>query len=139
MKPPVESLVKPYGFSKEKLPRTLSYPLKRSLLDAALQSASVYTAVYSVMYVGRHNEKILLDAFHTAEQSTSFSAGRVLIRIWAVPRSERHRTEQMLLTDGMLKLCHWLTKLETEGNVWRGVDHRLILQINGGVLRQREE
>lgn len=33
------------AFSKAKLPKGLSYPLKRSLLDAALRSADVYDMV----------------------------------------------------------------------------------------------
>src|SRR6476660_336208 len=32
-----------YSFARQKLPKTLSHPLKRSVLDAALRSAGVYS------------------------------------------------------------------------------------------------
>jgi hypothetical protein len=51
--PPETGDTEKYSFSKDELPKTLSYPLKRSLLDSALQSAAVYDAVYSVRYLGR--------------------------------------------------------------------------------------
>jgi len=34
-----------YGFSKDKLPKAFSYPLKRSLLDAGLNGATAMDAV----------------------------------------------------------------------------------------------
>ena len=43
-----------YSFSKEPLPKELSFPLKRSILDAALENASVREQVYSVRYIRRH-------------------------------------------------------------------------------------
>jgi hypothetical protein len=42
---PNEVRAEEYSFAKDKLPKALSYPLKRSLLDAALRSHSVYGSV----------------------------------------------------------------------------------------------
>jgi hypothetical protein len=57
-----------YSFSKDKLPRAYGYPLKRSLLDAALDGASVRAAVYSVRYLfGQGKGPSTLDAFFSPE------------------------------------------------------------------------
>ena len=135
-----QPIVEPYSFTKDKLPKTLSYPLKRSHLDAALRSASVYAGVYAVCYVlGRRNDSLILDAFYSPEQDTSFGAGRVLVRIWSVPRDQRYRTEQIFVGEGLPTLCGWLLKAQTEGNVWRGRAHHLTLSIRNGKLCLVEE
>jgi hypothetical protein len=41
--PAEKRIEEPYSFSKDKVGRELGYPLKRSLLDSALHSASAYT------------------------------------------------------------------------------------------------
>jgi len=135
-----DAAVAPYHFEKDKLPKTLSYPLKRSHLDAALLASSVYGMVFAVSYVGRQNSNLLLDAFFTPEQRhAAVSAGKVLMRVWAVSSAERHRTEQLFLRYGLPTFCRWLQKAQTEGNVWRGTKHRLIIEIAGEELRAVEE
>ena len=86
-----EPKVEAYTFSKDKLPRELSYPLKRSLLDDALRVASVYEIVWFVRYVGRPNGNTVLDAYFEPEQTGYASAGKVMITVWAVPASLRVR------------------------------------------------
>ena len=54
-----QSNVEEYAFSKDKLPKAFSYPLKRSLLDAALRFHSVYPTVWYVVYAGRPYENVL--------------------------------------------------------------------------------
>jgi hypothetical protein len=130
-----ESIHEPYWFSKDKLPRTLSYPLKRSLLDAALRSASVFETVYSMRYLRGRNDCAVLEATFHPEQSRDFGAGKVLITVWAVEGHERQAAEQLLLAEGLPALCRWLTKMRAEGNVWRGARHGLTLKISGGKLR----
>jgi hypothetical protein len=135
-----DAAVEPYHFEKDKLPKKFSYPLKRSHLDTALRASSVYGMVFAVSYVGRRNSNLLLDAFFTPEQHhAAVSAGRVFMRVWAVPSADRHRTEQLFLEDGLSRLCRWLQKAQTEGNVWRGTQHRLIIEIAGEELRAVEE
>jgi hypothetical protein len=131
-----------YGFSKDKLPKAFSYPLKRSLLDAALGEASVRDAVYSVRYVfGRGTGPTTLDAMFVPESSPHAHdsvRGRSLITVWAVPNEERKACEDLLVADGLPKLCHWLSKSLNAGNVWRGTAHDLALVARDGVLKLRE-
>jgi hypothetical protein len=57
-----ELQVEQYSFAKDKLPKSLSHPLKCSLLVAALRSCSVYSTLSSVHYLRRSYENVLLDA-----------------------------------------------------------------------------
>src|ERR1041384_7403533 len=48
--PPDKLIEEPYSFSKDKIGRELGYPLKSSLLDSALHSASVYACVLRALF-----------------------------------------------------------------------------------------
>jgi hypothetical protein len=145
MKPKSESPAEPrigeaYSFSKDKIGRELGYPLKRSLLDSALQSESVYTAVYSVRYLGHRNSNLVLDANFVPEWSGHRTVcGRCLITVWPVPSQQRHAAEELLAKEGLPILCHWLAKTQSEGNVWRGTEHILTFEIQDGRLRHAEQ
>jgi hypothetical protein len=130
----------PYPFSKDKIGRELSYPLKRSLLDSALHAASVYPAVYSVRYAGHRNSNVVLDTIFTPEgKGHPTVSGRCLVTVWAVPRQQRHATEQLLIAEGLPILCRWLAKTRSEGNVWRGTGHILKFEMRDGRLRHSEQ
>jgi len=130
-----------YGFSKDKLPQAFSYPLKRSLLDAALAQASVEEAVYSVRYLfGRGKGPTILDATFVPEPSHAHDSvrGKSLITVWAVPNTERKACENLLVADGLPKLCQWLSRSLHAGNVWRSTAHDLALVARDGLLKHQE-
>jgi hypothetical protein len=115
--PSDNGIEEPYWFSKDKIGRELGYPLKRSLLDSALYSASVYATVYSVRYLGHRNSNVVLDAGFNPEWR-----GRPTVRGGCLPI-----------------LCRWLAKTRSEGNVWRGTEHMLNFEIQDGSLRHTED
>jgi|SRR3954463_855970 hypothetical protein len=123
-----------YSFSKYKLPKSLSYPLKRSLLDAALRSASVYELVWLVQYYKKPFGNIVLRALFSPEQTGTFAAGRVSIVVWPVPARQRKETEQILVDKSLPQLCDWLAKTRNEGNAWRGMEHVLEFKIDGDTV-----
>ena len=128
-----------YSFSKDKVGKELSYPLKRSLLDSALHSGSVYSTVYSVRYLGHPNSNVVLDASFTPEwEGHPTVRGRCLITVWAVPTRQRRAAEQLLVAEGLPILCRWLAKTRTQGNAWRGTEHMLNFEIQDGKLRYSE-
>jgi hypothetical protein len=138
--PPDKPSEETYSFSKDKIGRELGYPLKRSLLDSALHSASVYAAVYSVRYLGHRNSNVVLDASFVPEWSGHPTVrGRCLITVWAVPSQQRYAAEQLLVAEGLPILCRWLARTRSEGNVWRGTEHMLNLEIQDGRLRRSEK
>jgi hypothetical protein len=130
-----------YDFIKDKLPGTFSYPLKRSLLDAALNDGSVMDAVYSVRYLFRRGEKpATLGALFSPERNGAHASvsGRSLITVWAVPSAERKACEDILIAAGLPILCRWLAQTLHAGNVWRGSAHDLSLIIQDGALKHQE-
>ncbi len=135
---PEADIEEPYSFSKDKIPKTLSYPLKRSLLDSALNSAGIYTSVWSVHYVGRRNSNVVLDAMFSPEQYSDYASGKTRIAVWAAPREQRKKIEQLIVTEGLPILCAWLCKTQTEANVWRGFGHTLTFTSDGLTLEHRE-
>ena len=138
--PADKPIEEPYSFSKDKIGKELGYPLKRSLLDSALHSASVYATVYSVRYLGRANSNVVLDAsFNPEWRGHPTVRGRCLITVWAVPSQQRHAAEQLLVAEGLPILCRWLEKTRSEGNAWRGTEHMLNFEIQDGRLRRSEQ
>ena len=130
-----------YGFSKDRLPARYSYPLKRSLLDAALCEASVMKAVYSVRYLfGRGIGPSTLDVMFQPEigQFHASVSGRCLITVWAVPSEKRKQIEDVIVTQGLPLLCQWLARNTSAGNAWRGTPHSFALIVRNGLLCQEE-
>lgn len=130
-----------YGFSKDKIPKAFSYPLNRSLLDAALMEASVMESVYSVRYLfGRGRGPATLEALFSPERNGAHVSvsGKSLITLWAVPHEERKTCEDLLITTGLPMLCQWLKQSSDAGNVWRSTAHDLSLVVQDGVLKHRE-
>ena len=135
---PTESQEQQYSFSKDKLPKTLSYPLKRSLLDAALRQSSVYETVWFVRYISRQYGDTVISAHFSPEQYSYAASGKVWMDVWAVPPSERKSVEGMLLSQGLPLLCAWLANLATAGDAWRSLGHSFSLRRCGGELRCEE-
>ncbi len=118
-----------YSFSKDKLPKTLSYPLKRSLLDAALDAAFVAKEVHSVRYLLRHRSgDSVLDAIYSPDGTGAYASGRSLITLYSVPSDQRNGVEAILTVEALPILCSWLARAAREGNVWRWAAHRHSLQ-----------
>jgi hypothetical protein len=127
-----------YSFSKDKLPRFLSYPLKRSLLDAALRKWSVYDSIASVFYRGRQYENVVLSAHYTPEGLGNWG-GKAWLTCYAVHPKERKQNEELLLSTGLPKLCEWLAKVGSEGDGWRALHHSLTLRRVGETLSSHED
>ena len=115
-----------YGFDKAKLPRGLSFPLKRGVLDSALEKAGL-TKIHVVYYWLRQGGHILIRADYCGEGRRGwFAAGLSSITIYAVPSSERQATEAALVLDVLPQMIGWLKSLEQSGNVRRGTDQHFM-------------
>ncbi len=123
-----------YSFSKDKLPATFSYPLKRPLPDSALDAASVKSTVYSVRYLFRRKgAPATLDAWFSPHNGYHPSvSGRSLVTIWAVPSDQRKSCEDLLIAQGLPVLCRWLEQSSVAKNVWRSSAYSLSLIVRGG-------
>jgi hypothetical protein len=125
-----DNLEKPYWFSKDKCPRGLSYPLKRSNLDAALVSADVYAAVYSVRFLATRSRVFLGAQFSPLGIRVHQDViGRSLLTLHALPSEHRHQIEDMILTQTLPVLCQWLRKTQTQGDSWRAMHHSIAFEL----------
>ena len=131
--------VEEYSFSKDKLRKGLSYPLKRSLLDAALRTAAVYDTIWYVRYSARQYNDLVLEAYFGPEPHSYAASGKVMVDVLAVPSRCRKATEELLVAEGLPVLCRWLARVRAEGNAWRSFGHSLKFQRVGGALRTIEE
>ncbi len=127
-----------YSFSKAKLPKSTSYPLKRSALDRALEEANVKDLVFvSYLRTQRPNEVMRAD-YHGEHGTGSYASGKTSVTVYSVPGKLRAAMESALLNEGVKAIVGWLVKAETAGNTWRAVDHQLVLKFSMQSLTQIE-
>jgi hypothetical protein len=126
-----------YAFDRAKIPRTLSFPLKRSALDAALDSAGV-TSLAVVYFWMRQRGDVVLRAGYSGEARRAAAAGQSTVTVYAVPVAERRETEAALLREALPRLAAWLRRVESAGNAWRGVEHHLAIHYRAGKLEYTE-
>lgn len=121
-----------YPFHKFKIPKGYSYPLKRSVLDAWLETTGL-TQLAGVSYVFfQHSDNLVIRALFTGETIKYRTAGTYQVWIYAVPSAEKSAIEQLIMTEALPILGDWLMAAEKAGNSWRGKSHHLeISYLNG--------
>lgn len=107
-----------YDFHKWKIPKSLSYPIKRSVLDNILEDSGTDRIKWMYFSI-RASGNIVIRANFVGEAHKTISIGNVGLSIYAVPSEERKQTEDLLIKKGFPKLVQWLKKLETAGEGWR--------------------
>ena len=131
----------PYGFLKAKLWRGHSYPLKRSLLDAALLAGGVIDEVSFVHYNewGR-SWRVKLPTVRVSfigedhKAAPYYHPGSSSITVYAVPSAERKLAEDLLVSEGLPRVVRWLAKVAASGNTVRGPNQHLTLSVREGTL-----
>jgi hypothetical protein len=127
-----------YSFDKSKLPQGMSFPLKRSVLDKALEEAGI-SQIHVVYYWLRQGGNVVMRAEFCGESNKGwFAAGQSSVTLHAVPSGERKGTEILLLERGLPVLCAWLKRAEAAGNAWRGKNHQLAIECAEGKLSVAE-
>ncbi len=115
-----------YSFDKAKLPRGLSFPLRRSALDTVLLEAGV-TGIHCVYHWVRQGGEVLLRADFCGEGRRGWAAaGLTSITVYAVPSGERKQAESCLVSEVLPRMAFWLKDLEQAGNTRRGVDQSFV-------------
>jgi hypothetical protein len=126
-------MVTDYSFKKAKIPKGMSFPLKRSRLDAALLESGV-EGIHFVYYRMWQSGNFVLHGDFCGEQRRAWAAaGLSTITIYAVPSSERHAVETALETELLPKLMRWLLLLQKAGNTGRAADRHFIASWCNGV------
>lgn len=127
-----------YSFSKAKLPKGTSYPLKRSALDAALEQANVRGLVFVYYLKKQRTDEVMRADYHGDHRRDYFASGETSVTVYSVPSTQRAVTESALLNEGVEVIAKWLQKTETAGNTWRSTDHQLVLEFSSQSLKQTE-
>jgi hypothetical protein len=123
-----------YAFDKAKVPQGLSYPLKRSVLDAALLEAGV-SGIRCVYYWLRQRGHIVMRADFSGEGRRGWAAaGLASITVYAVPSSDRQVIEAALVSQVLPRMICWLRELESPGTSRRGVDHHFVAGWEAGAV-----
>jgi hypothetical protein len=107
-----------YGFSKDKIPKHLCYPLKRSLLDEILNESET-ERIQWVTYSIRAGGNVVVRTNFIGESHKLPTIGRIGVTIYAVPVEEKSKIERLLIEKGLPRLVEWLKKVETLGEGWR--------------------
>jgi hypothetical protein len=129
-----------YDHSKESLPTGASYPIKRSLLHAAIAEANP-THIPRIDFTrNRTTSGDVLEARFVGEASSSWRSwmrGQVSICVYAVASSDRKAIESGLVANALPMLTVWLANVEQAESVWRGSDHELVFTFRDGRLMHR--
>lgn len=126
-------MVTDYRFEKAKIPKGLSYPLKRSRLDKALIEFSINHIHFVYYCIKKPGCNITLQGDYCGEQRKGwYAAGMSSIHLYATPSEYRHEVAEAIEIEFLPKLMQWLSKIEQAGNTYRFVDHHFIGSWNAG-------
>ena len=125
-----------YALDRAKIPRTLSFPLKRPALDSALDSAGVASLAVVYFWTRQRGDVVLRADF--CGEAHHAAAGQSTVTVYAVPAAQRRETEVALLREALPRLAAWLRRAESAGNAWRGSDHHLAIHYRAGELQYAE-
>jgi hypothetical protein len=123
-----------YSFQKAKIGKGFSYPLKRTILHRMIDEAMIERLGW-VYYRRTGVPLYVLSAYRFGDSSKGAGAGLSTIIVHAVPSSEKKTTEELILTQGLPRLLHWLREIETSGNTRRGTEQHFAAQIVDGAFR----
>jgi hypothetical protein len=125
----------PYAFDKEDLPKGLSFPIKRSVLNSVLDGRGILDELHHVYFSRPQRVGLVVRVAYCGEDRRGwFAAGKSGLWIFAVPSAERKQVEQVLIEEGMFVVTRWLEKLKSGGNVIRGNDQLLELAHSAGAI-----
>lgn len=122
-----------YDFHKSKIPKELSYPIKRSVLNKILEDSGT-SRIKKVSYSGSRRENLIVWANFVGEAHKTDSAGIIGICIYPVLSIERKQTEELLIKQGFPKFVEWLKKVETAGEGWRSKTRLFEIENKDGEL-----
>lgn len=112
-----------YHFSKGRIPRGMSYPLKRSVLDAALDHSGIDSLGNVYYSLAQRGAGPTVSAEYMSEAKGWAQAGLVSLFVHAVPSSNLKEVREALESVVLPRLLTWLAQLQGAGNARRGMAH----------------
>jgi hypothetical protein len=123
-----------YSFSRHKIPRTFSYPMKRTALDAAISARNIRSIESVVYYFVLAPRSIFRVAYNGEQNKEILKPGAFSIWIYAVPSTEKLRIQEMILRSVVPVALDWIEELDHAGNVRRTGNHHFVARYNGDQL-----
>ena len=109
-----------YGFCRVKLPKGLSHPLKRSVLDEALSIAAI-SNLRDVFFGRKHDQDpwivtstskfLVLRASYCGDRAQPH-VGQSSIAVYAIPSTERAVIAQQISAELLPKMIRWLQAID---------------------------
>ena len=138
-KPRIGAMDLGYRFSRSKVPRGFSYPMKRSVLDAAIAARGVHSVASVVFYFQRGPESILTVTYTGEQNDGILKPGTFSIWIYAVPSIERSTVQESIMRFVIPTALDWIVEIDHAGNVRRTGNHHFAARlIEGEALIQRD-
>jgi hypothetical protein len=101
----------------------MSWPVKRSALDAALVEGEVGHLIGLVYYLlGNYRVSqphYVMNLDYRGERSGSFYAGKVTLSVYAVPSPGRKEAEREMLESILPPACRWIAAIPERPETWR--------------------
>jgi hypothetical protein len=112
-----------YHYSKARLPKGESYPLRRGELDGLLSGASIERLRH--VYYGRGTGSHVMGASFMPDGARAAAAGTTTLFVHSVPSELREDIHATLLAGGARRIIDWLEAAEGATQTWRFQGHYL--------------
>ncbi len=121
-----------YKLHKDKIGKGHAWPMKRTMLDAALDKHGVFD-IASVSYIRSHPHAILFRGddeqdrvvMRTKYSSTHdvFHPGMFHLYIYSVPYDQRIQIRHLALGNILPRVMQWIREIRNSTATWRDLDH----------------
>jgi hypothetical protein len=128
-----------YRFSRRKIPRGFSYPMKRSMLDAVIAAGGIQSVASVVFYFKRAPESLFTVSYTGEQNDGILDPGTFSIWIYAVPSIERSGVQESIMRSVIPAALDWIVEIGHAGNVRRMGNHYFAARlIDGEALIRRD-
>jgi hypothetical protein len=128
-----------YQFSRHKVPRGFSYPMKRSLLDPAIAERGIKSIRSVVFFFSRSRESVVAVNYTGEQNAGILQPGTFSFWIYAVRSTERSIIQESIMRLVLPPALDWIVELDHAGNVRRTGNHHFAARlIDGQAVIQKD-
>ena len=124
-----------YSFTKAKLPKGRSYPLKQSILDKFIFSVEEAPYIWMVRYmIGTGETCTVLGATYYGKYGRSGSSDKVSIDVYSVQSFQRKMVESLIIDNAFPILKRWLCEIARKNETWKDITHSVFFNAENDSL-----
>jgi hypothetical protein len=118
-----------YFLHKDKIGKGHTWPIKRTMLDAALTKYKIHD-VATVSYVrvaqnvlkSKSTDRVIIQATYTSDHD-KFHPGKFHIYIYSIPYDDRIQIRQLATLNVLPRVMRWLKESQSKNPTWKDQDH----------------